>query len=132
MVKDTGRKKAGMLGISFKAGTDDLRESPMVLLIEMLIGKGFEVKIYDKNVSLACLHGSNRTYIEREIPHIATLMRDSMDEVVNESEVIVIGNNSPEYRQVLQQVRSDQVIIDLVSVARDLTPTDVRVEGICW
>jgi GDP-mannose 6-dehydrogenase len=132
MVKDTGRKKAGVLGISFKAGTDDLRESPMVLLIEMLIGKGFEVKIYDKNVSLARLHGSNRTYIEREIPHIATLMRDSMDEVVNESEVIVIGNNSPEYRQVLQHVRSDQVIIDLVSMARDLTLTDVRVEGICW
>lgn len=132
MVKRTGCKKVGMLGFSFKAGTDDLRESPLVVLIEMLIGKGFEVKVYDRNVSLARLYGSNRAFIEREIPHIATLMCDSMEEVVSESEVIIIGNKSPEFGKALEHVRSDQVIVDLVSLSRDLAQLDARYEGICW
>ena len=132
MVKKTGHKKVGVLGFSFKEGTDDLRESPLVLLIESLIGKGFEVKIYDRNVSLARLHGSNRAYIEREIPHISMLMCDSIDEVVRESDVIVIGNNSPEFGQALQHLKSDQAVVDLVRISKCLDPIDARYEGICW
>ena len=130
LIKRTGKKKVGVLGLSFKAGTDDLRESPMVVLIETLIGKGYQVKVYDRNVSLARLHGANRAYIEREIPHIATLMCDSIEEVLTESQVIVIGNKAPEF-QVLQ-VRQDQVIIDLVRILKDIDHLDGQYEGICW
>jgi len=132
LIRRTGKKRIGVLGFSFKAGTDDLRESPLVELIEILIGKGYQVKVYDKNVSLARLHGANRTYIEHEIPHIATLMCPSLDEVLAESEVVVIGNKAPEFGQALQQVRQDQVVIDLVRIMKDIDHLDVRYEGICW
>jgi len=132
LIRKTGRKKVGMLGFSFKAGTDDLRESPLVTLIEMLLGKGYEIKIYDRNVSLARLHGANRAYIERGIPHIATLMCDSMEEVLAESDVIVIGNKSPEFRQAIQQMREDQVVIDLVRIEEEARPSSGHYEGIAW
>jgi GDP-mannose 6-dehydrogenase len=132
LIRQTGSKRVGVLGFSFKAGTDDLRESPLVELIETLVGKGYQVKVYDKNVSLARLHGANRAYIEREIPHIATLMCGSLEEVLAESEVIVIGNKAPEFRQVLQQVREDQVVIDLVRIVEDINQLNARYEGICW
>jgi GDP-mannose 6-dehydrogenase len=132
LIKRTGSKKVGVLGFSFKAGTDDLRESPLVELVETLVGKGYQVKVYDRNVSLARLHGANRAYIERGIPHIATLMCNSMDEVLAECEVIVIGNKAPEFRDVLQRVRQDQVVIDLVRILKDIDHLDTRYEGICW
>lgn len=132
LIRRTGSKKVGVLGFSFKAGTDDLRESPMVELIETLIGKGYQVKVYDENVSLARLHGANRAYIEQEVPHIAILMCDSMEEVVAGSEVIVIGNKAPEFRQVCQHARRDQVVIDLVHVLKDEGQLNARYEGICW
>jgi GDP-mannose 6-dehydrogenase len=132
LIRQTGRKRIGLLGFSFKAGTDDLRESPLVELIEMLVGKGYQVQIYDKNVSLARLHGANRVYIERGIPHIASLMCDSMEQVLAQSEVIVIGNKTPEFRQVPERMRQDQVIIDLVRIHRDPGQPDDRYHGICW
>jgi GDP-mannose 6-dehydrogenase len=132
MVRRTGKKKVGVLGFSFKAGTDDLRESPLVELIETLMGKGYQVMVYDKNVSLARLHGANRAYIEREIPHIAILMCSSMEKVLAESEVIVIGNKAPEFRQALQRLRQDQVVIDLVRIVKDMDQLDARYEGIAW
>lgn len=132
LIKQTGCKKIGVLGFSFKAGTDDLRQSPLVELIETLIGKGYQVQVYDKNVSLARLHGANRAYIEREIPHIATLMCNSMAQVLAESEVIVIGNKAPEFREALQQARQGQVIIDLVRIARDIDGLNAQYNGICW
>jgi len=134
LIKQIGRKKIGVLGFSFKAGTDDLRESPLVELIETLIGKGYQVKIYDRNVSLARLQGANRAYIEREIPHVATLMCNSIGEILAESEVIVIGNKVPEFASVLQQLSQDQVLIDLVRLNGDLDSlhTSAQYEGICW
>jgi len=132
LIQQTGYKRVGVLGFSFKAGTDDLRESPVVELIELLIGKGYQVRLYDKNVSLARLHGANRAYIEREIPHIATLMRDSIEEVLSTSDVIVIGNAALEFGEVLAQVRADQVLIDLVRVVKDASHLTARYAGISW
>lgn len=132
MVKRTGRKRVGVLGFSFKAGTDDLRESPMVELIERLIGKGYQVRVYDKNVSLANLQGANREYIGREIPHIASLMADSTDEVLDSSEVIIVGNKSPEFETVLAQLRDGQTIIDLVRITEREVSSDMNYQGICW
>ena len=132
MVQRTGKKNVGVLGFSFKAGTDDLRESPLVELIETLIGKGYHVRVYDENVSLARLHGANREFIEREIPHIASLMRESMQDVLDESDVIVIGNKSPEFQKVLDRKQNHQIVIDLVRISKDFKGTDARYEGICW
>src|SRR6266545_264420 len=100
MVVSTGKKRVGVLGFSFKAGTDDLRESPMVALIEALIGKGYHLSIYDRDVSLARLFGANKEYIEREIPHISRLMCATLDDVLDSAEVIVIGNKAEEFQQI--------------------------------
>jgi GDP-mannose 6-dehydrogenase len=131
MVRRTGCRRIGVLGFSFKAGTDDLRESPMVALIEMLIGKGYEVLIYDRSVSLANLTGANRAFIEHEIPHIGKLMRDRLPEVLAESELLVIGNRAEEFKDALAQVRPDQIVLDLVRIA-DVLPDDPGYSGICW
>ena len=130
MVLRTGNKRVGVLGFSFKAGTDDLRESPMVTLIETLLGKGLELVIYDRDVSLARLFGSNKEYIEHEIPHIAKLMRGSIDEVLNAANTIVIGNKSEEFREIESRLRPDQTVIDLVRLF-DRTSGN-GYQGICW
>jgi GDP-mannose 6-dehydrogenase len=132
MVTEAGSKRVGVLGFSFKAGTDDLRESPIVELIERLIGKGYHIQVYDKNVSLANLHGANRAYIEKEIPHIAQLMADSIDEVVEASDVIVIGNNSPEFADVRERINGRHVMIDLVRAAGKEAVSDGHYQGIGW
>jgi GDP-mannose 6-dehydrogenase len=131
MVTRSGKKRVGVLGFSFKAGTDDLRESPMVTLIETLIGKGFELALYDRDVSLARLVGANKEYIEREIPHISRLMRDTIDRVLADSEVIIIGNRAEEFRSVAERLRPDQQLIDLVRLFGGRTSND-NYEGICW
>jgi GDP-mannose 6-dehydrogenase len=130
MVLSTGTKQVGVLGFSFKAGTDDLRESPMVTLIETLLGKGLELVIYDRDVSLARLFGSNKAYIEEEIPHIAKLMRGSIDEVLESANTIVIGNRSEEFRQIESRLRPGQTVIDLVRLF-DRTSGN-GYQGICW
>jgi len=131
MVLATGSKKIGVLGFSFKAGTDDLRESPMVALIETLIGKGMQLAIYDRDVSLARLFGANKEYIEREIPHVSQLMRASVSEVLEHAEVVVIGNKADEFREVASGLRGDQTLIDLVRLF-DAPPGTGKYEGICW
>ena len=133
MVVETGKKKIGLLGFSFKAGTDDLRESPIVILAEALLGKGYELRIYDRNVSIARLVGANRDYINTQIPHLSSLLCDTVDQVVAESEVLVVGNGSPEFGDALKQTRPDQIVIDLVrlgNVSRDEVPA--KYTGICW
>ena len=132
MVQATGRRRIGVLGLSFKAGTDDLRESPVVTLCEMLIGKGHTLSIYDRLVSRSGVVGANREYIEREIPHIWSLMRESVDEVIDSSEVIVIGNDAAEFRQTQGAFRDDQMVIDLAHVCDGQTTDSARYQGICW
>jgi GDP-mannose 6-dehydrogenase len=131
MVVRSGKKRVGVLGFSFKAGTDDLRESPMVTLIETLIGKGFELTIYDRDVSLARLVGANKEYIEREIPHISKLMRDTIDGVLSDSDVVIIGNQAEEFRGVAERLRKDQQLVDLVRLFDGRTSND-NYQGICW
>jgi GDP-mannose 6-dehydrogenase len=131
MVLRTGRKRIGVLGFSFKAGTDDLRESPMVILIETLSGKGFELAVYDRDVSVARLFGANKEYIEREIPHISKLMRSSVAEVLADSDVVIIGNKGEEFREIESKLRSDQIVLDLVRLF-DRRSDGNSYEGICW
>lgn len=130
-VVEKGNKKVGVLGFSFKAGTDDLRESPMVELVERLLGKGYDLRIYDRNVSLAALHGANREYILNRIPHISRLMVDSIDEVLEHGKTIVIGNAAQEFADVPRRVADGQTIIDFVRVSTSRTVLGVY-EGICW
>jgi GDP-mannose 6-dehydrogenase len=131
MVLQTGSKNIGVLGLSFKQGTDDLRESPIVTVIERLLGKGLRVAIYDRDVQLARVFGANKEYIEREIPHISDLMKTDLESVVKESEVIVISNKSEEYRHIGNSLRSDQTVIDLVRLF-DSPPPVGSYSGIGW
>jgi GDP-mannose 6-dehydrogenase len=118
LVEETRRKKIGILGLSFKAGTDDIRESPIVHLVEALVGKGYHVNIHDENVEVSRLTGANKSFLERQLPHIATLMRASLKEVIAHSEVIVIGNAGASFRKVPELLRDDQILIDLVGITR--------------
>ncbi len=127
----TGKKRIGFLGFSFKEGTDDLRESPMVEMIETLLGKGYKISIYDRNVALSRLIGANKEYIEKHIPHVASLMVDQIEKVVQDSEVLVIGTRSEEFREILDRVSKDQLIIDLVRLTDDIS-TEAAYDGICW
>ncbi|MBV6448248.1 UDP-glucose/GDP-mannose dehydrogenase family protein [Nitrosomonas sp.] len=130
MIVEKGNKKIGILGFSFKAGTDDLRESPLVEVIEYLIGKGYELKLYDKNVNLAALTGANQDYILNHIPHISKLMASSLDEVLKFAQTIVIGNGAAEFRNVPDEIKPEQVVVDLVRIVPKLSGE--RYDGICW
>jgi GDP-mannose 6-dehydrogenase len=109
----TGKKRIGVIGLAFKADTDDLRESPMVTVVETLIGKGCSVRIFDSNVRLAALVGANRRYIETEIPHISQLICDDLRALTAEADVIVIGATGKEAARAVELCRPDQIIIDL-------------------
>jgi len=131
-VLETGKKTVGLLGFSFKAGTDDLRESPIVILAEALLGKGVSLKIYDKNVSLAKLVGANKEYIEKQIPHLSSLLCSTIDEVIAGSELIVVGNHAPEFGEALTQCRADQIILDLVRLPIYGAALKADYRGLCW
>ena len=131
MVYETGSKKIGILGFAFKAGTDDTRESPMIELIETLIGKGFDLSLYDSNILLSRVMGKNKDFIESHIPHINNLLKTSIEEVIESSEVLVIGNKSPEFADILNKLEAHHKVIDLVRVDPNQT-SDSNYVGICW
>jgi len=112
----SGKKRVGVLGLAFKPGTDDLRESPIIKVIETLVGKGYEVSIHDEFVSLGRLHGSNKAYLEQQLPHVSSLMRDSVEETVGSAEVVVIASRRPAYAAIPERVREDQLLLDLVGI----------------
>ena len=130
MITGQGKRKIGVLGFAFKAGTDDLRESPMVDVIEYLIGKGYDLRLYDSNVSMAALTGANRDYILNHIPHISRLMVDTVQEVMEFAETVVVGNGAAEFRAAVADRNDTQVVIDLGHVA-DHASND-SYDGICW
>jgi len=131
MIIEKGHRRIGILGFSFKAGTDDLRESPMVEVIERLLGKGYDLRIFDKNVSLARLVGANRDFILNRIPHISRLMVESVDDVLEHGETIVVGNKNPEFRAVPDRLRPGQRLVDFVRIT-DRRSNHGSYEGICW
>jgi len=130
-VIEKGSKKVGILGFSFKAGTDDLRESPVVELTERLIGKGYDLRVYDANVKLAAIHGANRDYILNHIPHISRLMTRTIDEVLDHADTIVIGNAAPEFHDIPKRLKDDQTVVDFVRITDSRSVSGIY-EGICW
>ena len=124
------KRRIGLLGLSFKAGTDDLRESPLVELAEMLIGKGYELRIFDSNVEYARVFGANKEYIESKIPHVSSLLCKELDEVVSQSDVLIIGNGEKRFAEVMDSVGDDKQIVDLVGFMAHATQANK--EGICW
>lgn len=118
LVMESGNARIGILGFSFKAGTDDLRESPVIEVIERLIGKGYDLRIYDRNVNLAALVGANRDFILNHIPHISRLMVSSSDEVLAHAQTVVIGNRDPEFSRITEKLGEDQCLIDFVRLIR--------------
>jgi GDP-mannose 6-dehydrogenase len=130
MVSSYDKRKIGLLGLSFKAGTDDLRESPLVELAEMLIGKGYELRIFDSNVEYARVFGANKEYIESKIPHVSSLLCTELSDVVAASDVLIIGNGDARFADVLNNVGDDKQIVDLVGFMSHTT--SATKEGICW
>ncbi|TMP92608.1 MAG: nucleotide sugar dehydrogenase [Verrucomicrobia bacterium] len=132
LIRKTGKSRVGVLGLSFKGGTDDLRESPIVVLIESLIGKGHRLAIYDAEVALAKLVGANKYYIEQAIPHISSLMVPSPKEVIQSSDVIVVSKNSPEIQEAIANHSDSKLIIDLIRLPAESVKASSNYQGICW
>ncbi len=126
-----GKRKVSFLGMSFKAGTDDMRESPMLELIERLIGKGLDIRIFDRNVSLAKLTGANRDYLLKTVPHVSSLLVDTLDEALAHGEAIVVGNADPEFLTIAPRLDERQKLIDLVRV-KNTDGLGGRYDGINW
>ena len=131
LVMKTGHRRVGVLGFSFKAGTDDLRESPVIEVIERLIGKGHELRLYDRNVNLARLVGANRDFILNRIPHISRLMVGNIAEVLDHGQTIVIGNKDPEFAHVPGRLKPGQRLVDFVRITTQRSE-DGHYDGICW
>lgn len=132
LVLESGKKKVAMLGLSFKAATDDLRESPQVQLVKHLLGEGCHIKIWDDNVSLGRLIGSNRDYIEKTIPHIGSLLENDLGEILKHAEVVVIATRGIAPAQLRQHLRSDHIVLDLVNLEATRRPAVSHYQGICW
>ncbi|MGB9360224.1 MAG: UDP binding domain-containing protein, partial [Candidatus Sulfotelmatobacter sp.] len=132
LVLDTGKKNVAILGLSFKAATDDLRESPQVQLVKHLLGEGFAIKIWDDNVSLGRLLGSNREYIEKAIPHIGSLLENDLGQILKNAQVVVIGTRGICREQLEAHLRPDHIVLDLVNLERTRRPAAPHYDGICW
>jgi GDP-mannose 6-dehydrogenase len=132
LIRKTGKSRVGVLGLSFKSGTDDLRESPIVVLIETLIGKGHKLAIYDEEVAFARLVGANKSYIEQAIPHISSLMLPSPKEVIEASDVIVVSKNNPKIHEAIANHSDSKLIIDLIRLPLEAVKASWNYKGICW
>jgi GDP-mannose 6-dehydrogenase len=130
-ITSLNKKRLGFLGMSFKPDTDDLRESPLVEMIETLLGKGYSIRVYDKNVSVARLVGANKRFMDEHIPHLSSLLVDTPEELLAHIDVLVIGHASPELPALLSKMRSDQFVVDLVAGAKNVAMAP-KYEGICW
>jgi UDP-glucose 6-dehydrogenase len=129
----TGKKKIGVLGLSFKTGTDDLRGSPLVMVIKRLLGEGCQVRIWDRDVALGRLVGSNRQFIEEVIPHIGTLLTPELADVLRDAEVVVIGTRAIDKETLRSHLQPEQHVVDLVNIEKARrVDGHAAYEGICW
>jgi GDP-mannose 6-dehydrogenase len=131
LITEKGHARVGILGFSFKAGTDDLRESPLIEVIERLIGKGYDLRIYDKNVNIASLVGANRDFILNRIPHISKLMVSDINAVLDHAQTVVIGNKDPDFKAVPDRLHEGQFLVDFVRIIEGRSKNG-RYDGICW
>ena len=130
IITNLGSRRIGLLGLSFKAGTDDVRESPLVAVVEYLLGKGYEIKIFDRIINLSQLVGANRAFMLERLPHISKLLVNDVDEVLSHAETLVVGNSDEANRAALENVKPHHTVVDLVRLGR---PRDEGgYEGICW
>lgn len=130
MVTSFGKRRIGMLGLSFKADTDDLRESPLVELAESLIGKGYDLSIFDRNVDYARVNGANRDYINFKIPHVSSLLKTDIEDVIENSDVIVLGNSDKQFAEVLARIKGERPTLDLIGFMEGRS--EGVTQGICW
>jgi GDP-mannose 6-dehydrogenase len=131
MIQQTGKKNIVFFGLSFKAGTDDLRNSPAVTVVETLLGKGYNIKIYDKNIHLSRLTGTNKEYIDQHIPHLYKLISTETKGLIDEADVVVINNREREYIDLLLETESQAIIIDLVRLPEPIRKRKNYI-GINW
>jgi GDP-mannose 6-dehydrogenase len=131
LIMENGHKRVGILGFSFKAGTDDLRESPVIEVVERLLGKGYDLRIYDKNVNVASLVGANRDFILNRIPHISRLMVADVEAVMDHAETVVIGTKDPDFEGVPKRLRKNQRLVDFVRISEQRSGNG-NYDGICW
>jgi GDP-mannose 6-dehydrogenase len=126
------KRKLGFLGLSFKAGTDDLRESPILRVIGTLVGKGYDVRLHDPSLDMDRVLGANRRFVEDELPYLPERLKPSLDEVLAHAEVVVIGNRSAEYRTIGPRLARGQVVVDLVAALDRGTVTAGEYHGLAW
>ncbi len=126
-----GKRRISILGFSFKAGTDDLRESPQVELIERLLGKGYDIRLFDRNVQMASLTGANKDYILNAIPHISSLLVDNIETALGHAELVIIGNESEEFQDIGNRLGKEQMLLDLVRLSK-VDGLGDRYDGINW
>jgi len=131
LILSSGKKQIGLLGLSFKSDTDDLRESPKIEIVKALLGEGCDVKIYDAKVEMSHIVGANRQFVEQTIPHIGKLLRSSLEAVVAESEVIVVSRDAREFPELRQMLRADHIVVQL-GRSRSLDGSPAKQIGICW
>jgi GDP-mannose 6-dehydrogenase len=132
MIQHVRVRRVAILGLAFKSGTDDLRESPMVTLVEMLVGRGYQLRIYDRDVHEANITGANREYIEQEIPHLWTLMTPDLGVALADAEVIVVGNGSPEFADLPSRLKPGQHVVDLVRMKQSKWDGVANYDGFSW
>jgi GDP-mannose 6-dehydrogenase len=132
MVREAGSRRVGLIGLSFKPGTDDLRESPAVELAERLFGKGYDIRIFDSNVCVERLTGTNRSFIQSRVPHLMSLLSRDVQAVARHGDTLIIAHADQATRSMLTPLRDDQRVIDLGTFSADEAPASGCYSGICW
>jgi GDP-mannose 6-dehydrogenase len=132
LIERLRRRRVGVLGLSFKAGTDDLRESPILRVVGTLVGKGYSVLLHDPNIDMERVLGANRRFIEDEVPYLPDRLRPTAREVVEASEVIVVANDSREYRSVGTLLQAGQAVVDLAHAVDRASVSDAEYHGLAW